>query len=210
MRATLPLAVLVWAAVTGPLCGQDLTARPQIPAARAQVARSTLAQWLAPNAIAVPRTFDVNGTRPAHEIAVVWEEPGAERDGARAPGNVTRRGTGPTELRIVRRIVAGSHMPRLRSVRIAEGRLLAAAVDASGTLRGVAVIADPRVVRSEWPGPDGVLTGRTLRLPRAEFLLPVPDEANVVAIRLFEPRWNGEAFVLTPVAFVQVPGGATP
>ena len=210
MHATLPLAVLIWAAVAGPLWAQTQTPRPPVSAARAQVARTTLGEWLAPHQIAVPRTFDVNGSQSAHELAVVWEEPvAAERNRARATGE-TRDETRPIELRIARRVDSASQMPRLRLVQIAEGRLLAAAVDAGGTLRGVAVIADPRVVRSEWPGPDGVLTGRTLRLPRTEFLLPVPDDPDVVAVRMFEPHWNGQAFVLQPIAFVRVSGGAAP
>lgn len=209
MRAILPLIVLMSATVAGPLCAQSPAARPRVSAARAQVVRNTLSEWLAPHEIAVPRTLDVDGKQPAYELDVVWQEPGtAGRSLAQAPrGEQARGATGPIEMKVARRPDTGSHMPRLRSLQIAEDRLLAVAVDSGGGLRGVAVIADPRVVRSEWPGADGVLTGRTLRLTRAEFLLPVPDDPTVVAVRLFEPRWNGEAFVMQPIAFVQVPGG---
>ncbi len=209
MHRTLPLVVIMWAAVAGLPLAQNPASDTPVPAARAQLARRTLSRWLAPHQIAVRPTFDVNGSEPAHELAVVWQESAAVAQGeARAPGDQATAGARPVELRIARRVDSGSRMPRIRSMHIAEGQLLAAAVDAGGILRGVAVIADPRVVRAEWPGPDGVLAGRTLRLSRAEFLLPVPDDPRVVAVHLFEPRWNGEAFVLQPIAFVQVSGGA--
>src|SRR5512143_2174893 len=153
MRATVLLAVLALAAVAGPLGAQNPTPPPQLSAARAQGARNTLAEWLGPHEIAVPRTLDVNGRQPAHEVAVVWEEPAAgERNEARTHGEQSRGATRPIELRIVRRLDRGSRMPRLRSLEIGDGQLLAAAIDATGALRGVAIIPDPRVVRAEWPG----------------------------------------------------------
>ena len=87
-------------------------------------------------------------------------------------------------------------MPRQRGLEIAPGRLLVAAIDRSGRLRSWMVIPDPRIIRSEGPGPDGTLTGQTLVVEQAEFFLSVPDDPEIVECRFYEPVLNGNTYKL--------------
>ena len=93
-------------------------------------------------------------------------------------------------------------MARLRSLDLAPDTLLAVAIDAQNKLRSWAVIPDPRIIRAESPGPDGVLRGRILTVDQPEFSITIPDDSSIIEIRLFEPRWTGRDFALTHIARV--------
>lgn len=113
--------------------------------------------------------------------------------------------------RVVSRVRDRGKFPRLRAVELSEDKIFVAALDADGTLRGWSVIPDPRFVRSEGPGPDGVLTGQIVPVARPEFLALIPDDPKVVEVRLFQPHRSGDAFTLELIATFVVPtGGAFP
>jgi hypothetical protein len=69
--------------------------------------------------------------------------------------------------------------------------MLVAAIDKNHRLISWSIIPDPRLVRSEGPGPDGVLRGETLYFEKAEFLLSLPDDPEIVEIRFYQPRPEG-------------------
>jgi len=94
--------------------------------------------------------------------------------------------------------------PRQRGLEIAPGRLLVAAIDRSGLLRSWMVIIDPRIIRSEGPGPDGTLTGQTLVVQQAEFFLSVPDDPEIVECRFYEPVLNGNTYRLVSMGSLSV------
>jgi len=91
---------------------------------------------------------------------------------------------------------------RQRSLEIATGRILIAAVDRSNRLKSWSVIPDPRILRSEGPGPDGTLTGQALHMEQAEFFLSIPDDPEIVELRLYEPQLNGTEYRLSPVGSI--------
>jgi hypothetical protein len=165
-------------------------------AARQEAALGTaLRQVLSPSGIRVPeRPVPAAGTR-AQELRFVW-------DPAPRPDVVPASAAG---LRVASRVRDAGAFPRLRSLELADDQVLLAAVDATGGLRGWSVIPDPRIVRIEVPGPDGVLTGQTLILPRAEFLAPIPDDPLVTEVRVFQTRRSGDGYQLEPVATLVVP-----
>ncbi len=92
--------------------------------------------------------------------------------------------------------------PRQRSLEIAAGRVLIAAIDRNSRLKSWVVIPDPRIVRSEGRAPDGTLTGQTLHLEQAEFFLSVPDDPEIVELRLYEPQPIGSEYQLAPVGSI--------
>ncbi|HVQ64464.1 MAG TPA: hypothetical protein VMT78_08000 [Terriglobia bacterium] len=94
--------------------------------------------------------------------------------------------------------------PRQRVLEIEPGRLLVAAVDRNGRLRSWMVIIDPRIVRSEGPGPDGTLTGQTLVVEQTEFFLSVPDDPEIVECRFYEPVLNGNTYRLVSMGSLSV------
>jgi hypothetical protein len=56
--------------------------------------------------------------------------------------------------------------------------------DATGADRWRAVQPDPRLVRAEWPGPDGHLEGETIELPEADLTVAVPTGLGITAIEV--------------------------
>ena len=101
------------------------------------------------------------------------------------------------------RVTAGP-APQLRSLRLATNRLFAAAVDAENALRSWTIVPDPRVIRAESFGPDGVIEGQTLYRPDADLFVTIPGDDTVVGLRVYQPRWDGQAFHLTPLGAVPV------
>ena len=94
--------------------------------------------------------------------------------------------------------------PRQRTLNLAPDRLLIAGVDSKGQLKSWTVMVDPRIVRSEGPGPDGTLTGQTLHMEQTEFFVSVPDDPAIVEVRLYEAQPDGRSFKLGQVGVVSL------
>jgi hypothetical protein len=83
--------------------------------------------------------------------------------------------------------------PRPRSLDLGPDGFLIVALDRTNRLKSFAVVRDPRIVRSEGPGEGGVLSGRTLYFEAIEFSVSVPDDPEIVELRLYEPGPSGAA-----------------
>ncbi len=111
----------------------------------------------------------------------------------------------PTQgLTLVTRRIAAGPAPQLRGLRLATDRLFIAAVDAGNALRSWTIVADPRIIRAESFGPDGAIQGEDLYRPDADLFVAVPEDAAVVALRVYRTVWDGQAFHLTPLGAVPV------
>ena len=154
-----------------------------------QAAQATIEEALAPLGIAVPKESRTPQSAKTSELRFVWEPVPAAS------------GSPPRSLpRVVSRVRSDSPFPRPRALELAEGILLVVALARGDVLVGWSVSPDPRIVRVEVPGPDGVLTGRVVQVPRPEFLALVPDAPSVVEVRLLEPVRSAGGFVLNQVA----------
>jgi hypothetical protein len=91
---------------------------------------------------------------------------------------------------------------RERDPQIAEDDLVIVALDPQGREIGWQHLKDPRIVRSEQPGPDGLLTGQVLHRSDAEFVVRMPDSLPAVSLRVYEPQWNGTEFMLRELGTV--------
>jgi hypothetical protein len=89
-----------------------------------------------------------------------------------------------------------------RSLDLAAGRILLAAIDRNGRLKSWIVVADPRLIRAEEPGPGGTLTGRTLYLEETEFFVSLPDDPDIVDLRFYEPQPAGQTYTLAALGAV--------
>jgi hypothetical protein len=204
MRRTLLFAGMLAVLTCGPALAQRET-RPSLEAAaiRPAAVHGTLRRLLSPAGIEVPEASSLPRDARTQELHLAWESPQA----------VAGQPAQPTPMaapRVLARTRRAGAFPRLRSLELTEEKIFVAALDASGALRGWSLIPDPRFVRFEEPGPDGVLTGRIVAVEHPEFLAQVPDDGTVVEIRLFEPRRSGETFTLVPVAAITLTssGGA--
>ena len=93
-------------------------------------------------------------------------------------------------------------LPRQRSAELSPTQVVVVALDAEGRMRWCGLVADPRLLRAEWPGPDGELTGQVLYKESAEFVVQYPDDDAVAEVRLYHPDWDGQKFTLELVGAV--------
>ena len=101
-------------------------------------------------------------------------------------------------------------LPKQRSAEMSSDHVVVVALDAEGRMRWCGLVEDPRLLRAEWPGADGELTGRVLYKESAEFFVAYPDDDSIKEIRLYHPDWDGRDFSLKPVGAVAPEGGGRP
>lgn len=86
-------------------------------------------------------------------------------------------------------------LPRQRNPEVSADQMAILAVDAEGTEIDGQLIADPRILRAEQPGPNGELRGEVLQHVNTELLVTIPDDPVIVELRLYKPRWTGTIFL---------------
>ena len=94
-------------------------------------------------------------------------------------------------------------LPRRRSFQLTSDQLLIITVDNQSRLRWWFTIPDPRILRAEGPGPDGVLTGEVIFQKSVNFTLHIPNDSAAVELRMYHPRWTGQEFI--PVLISSMP-----
>lgn len=135
-------------------------------------------------------------TQTVQQLRVQWITPVA--------GVAPPPGQRANPLRLLdRRSVAGS-LPRQRNPQMSADQLVVQAVDARGVVVDSHLIPDPRLVRAEFPGPAGELSGEVLHRVDPDFLITLPNSPNLVELRLFQPRWTGTEFVLEPIGSIDL------
>jgi len=145
--------------------------------------------------------------RSHREVRISWEADKAAlpRPAAaqylNAPGRVAL-------ARAAERRVGG--LPKQRSAELSSDLVVVVALDAEGRMRWCGLVEDPRLLRAEWPGADGELTGQVLYKESAEFLVAYPDDDSIKELRLYHPDWDGRAFSLKPVGTVAPDEGRRP
>jgi hypothetical protein len=125
----------------------------------------------------------------SEEVQVRWSE-GVSADGLRQPS---------TKLTMLARTRSSSPVPSMRSLDLHPDQWLCVAVDRQGNLLSWTLIHDPRILRAEEPGPDGVLSGQRLVRSEADFLVSIASDAAAGAIRIFQPRAENGTFQLDPI-----------
>jgi hypothetical protein len=93
-------------------------------------------------------------------------------------------------------------LPRERRPELSQDQLVVVETSADGTVLDWRLVQNPRIVRSEAPGPNGTLTGTVVELPDAELLLTVADVPGANRLRIYQPRWTGAEFMLDAVGDV--------
>jgi len=106
---------------------------------------------------------------------------------------------------VARQVSAGS-LQRERNPELSADQLVAIGADLTGTMVSWSLIKDPRIVRAEQPGPDGVLTGRILYRATTQLTLALPDLPQLIQVGLYQPRWTGTTWILDLIATFAVAG----
>jgi hypothetical protein len=102
-----------------------------------------------------------------------------------------RRGIGP--------------LPRERDPQLSEDRLVVISTDATGRELDWRIVMDPRLVRAELPDAQGRLSGRRFQRAEVHLLVDVPDNPEIVRLRIYEPRLTNDGYVLNLLATVDLP-----
>jgi len=131
----------------------------------------------------------------ATEITIRWSlrvgaSPQSPESGANQTDNqfvvVSTRSVGPLFV-------------RERDPQLAVDEIVIIAVGADGQSLGWQHVKDPRFIRAESAGPDGVLSRQTLSQSVAEMVVSLPSDITASQLRFYQPRWTGQAFVLDPL-----------
>jgi hypothetical protein len=95
--------------------------------------------------------------------------------------------------------------PRQRSFELGEDHLLVLGVDARGAIRAWTVVANPRLVRAEFPDADGRLSGRVIERPETEILVDLPADPAIREVRVYQPRAATRGFDLLQAGRLTLP-----
>lgn len=205
MKATLSVtALLLAAALFFATTGAQEAGTPAASSSDAVGSRVSLAErvreLLAASGVEVGVAANASAPARAHRtLRVSWEADKAAlpRPAAaqykNAPGRVSLMSAS------ARREGA---MPKQRSAELSPTQVVVVALDAEGRMRWCGLVADPRLLRAEAPGPDGVLTGQVIYRESAEFVMQYPDDEAVTEVRLYHPDWDGQKFSLELVGAV--------
>lgn len=96
----------------------------------------------------------------------------------------------------------GFHQPF--DLKLGSGKVFVIGVDKDTQLRWWDLIDDPRILRSEYPGPDGQLTGTTHYHATAHLFVTLPDSPEIVGLQFLLPKVSGSEYVLEPFASLSV------
>lgn len=138
-------------------------------------------------------------SRAHRELKVSWEADKAALPGPTAAPYRNAPGRVALARAAVRREGA---LPKQRSAELSPTHVVVVAFDAEGRMRWCGLVADPRLLRAEVPGPDGELTGQVIYRESAEFVVSYPDDESIKEIRLYHPDWDGQQFSLELVGAV--------
>jgi len=205
MKATLSaLGLLLAAAMLFATTGAQETGAPAPAANDAAGSRATLAErvrgLLAAAGVEVGPAASTSTPARAHRtLRVAWE---ADKSALpRTSAAQHRNAPGRVALLSASARREGA-LPKQRSAELSPTQVVVVALDAEGRMRWCGLVADPRLLRAEAPGPDGELSGQVIYRESAEFVVQYPDDELVTEVRLYHPDWDGQKFSLELVGAV--------
>jgi hypothetical protein len=206
MKATLSAIGLVCAAsLLFATTGAQETNAPASSVNGAVSSRASLSErvrvLLAASGVEVgPAVNTVSTSARSHrELKVSWE---ADKAALPSPGAVQYKNAAGRVALASANVRREGGLPKQRSAELSSTQVVVVALDAEGRMRWCGLIIDPRLLRAEWPGPDGELTGQVLYKESAEFVVQYPDDDAVAEVRLYHPDWDGQKFSLELVGAV--------
>lgn len=171
--------------------------RPPVGASEPKPLVQQLSDLLTPTQVKVTASaFSPSENQGTRELRVIWT--------ASSPASANASSMAAGTFKVSSQRVYAEPAQRQRTLEIAPGRVLIAAIDRANQLKSWIVMLDPRILRSEGPGPDGTLTGREVMLDGVEFLIAVPDDPEITELRLFEPRLDRQQYTLVAVGSIAV------
>jgi hypothetical protein len=147
-------------------------------------------------AIGFPSPF-VAWSETIQQVRVQWSTPAA------SPGISAQRGqAGSDVFSLMQRQKMTGRLPRQREPELNFDKIVIVARDGGEQIVDWQLLSDPRIVRAESAGPGGELSGRVLYRERADFFFTLPDDARILRIDFYQPRWTGAQFDLERIGGV--------
>ena len=198
------IGVAIAAAVLFATTGAQESGRQAPPAEAAVGSRASLSErvrgLLAESGVEVGAAANPSAPARSHrELRVSWEADKAALPKQSAAQYKNASGRVALSQSAVRREGA---LPKQRSAELSPTQVVVVALDAEGRMRWCGLVADPRLLRAEAPGPGGELSGQVIYRESAEFVVQYPDDEAIAEIRLYHPDWDGQKFSLVPVGAV--------
>lgn len=190
------MKVMLSAVVSALLCAaagaQEVGRAPLAERVRALLAESGVEVGAAVNSTST-------SARSHRELRVRWE---ADKVALPAPAPAQYRNAKGRVALAQEAVSRAGSLPKQRSAELSPTQVVVVALDAEGRMRWCGLVADPRLLRAELPGPDGELSGQVVYKDSAEFVVQYPDDDAVAEVRLYHPDWDGQKFSLELVGAV--------
>ena len=94
--------------------------------------------------------------------------------------------------------------PRQRSSEIGLGQIVVAVIDHTQTIRHWQIMADPRILRGEFPDANGHLRMTLATRTDVEWSLTLPGGIDAAEIRVLSPSWESGELTLSPLASLKL------
>lgn len=205
MKATLSAIGLLCASLLFATAGAQETGAPAASSNNDVASRASLSErvrgLLAASGVEVGSAVNMTSAsaRAHRELRVSWE---ADKATLPSPAAVQYKNAAGRVALASATVRREGGLPRQRSAELSSTQVVVVALDAEGRMRWCGLVTDPRLLRAEWPGPDGELTGQVLYKESAEFVVQYPDDDAVAEVRLYHPDWDGQKFSLELVGAV--------
>ncbi|HEY1304732.1 MAG TPA: hypothetical protein VGF24_14315 [Vicinamibacterales bacterium] len=146
-------------------------------------------------AASVTQAADARETRELH---IRWT-------GGQATQGPRSAGTG--SFKLVKQARVSGAPRRERQPELSASDLVVVVQDAYGQDVDWRIVPNPRIVRAEVPGPDGLLSGRVIERDDVELLVLIPDVPGADRIQIFSPVWTGKDYRLDPLGQIEIGSG---
>lgn len=200
-------AAAIFAGTRGGAPSQDRPSKaaelPPTPQQRRAVQRMRLKSLLSAVGVSVEENSQPVAGQAFRELRIRWEDEAVAPSGTEAAQAPSLK-----SLTVLERRLRQDAPSRPRSSEMSPDQILVVAVDAQARMIFWTLQTDPRILRSEGPGPDGQLTGQVLYRQSAEFLVAVPDDPSVVELRIYKPvAASSQELALRPVGTINLRNG---
>ena len=109
-----------------------------------------------------------------------------------------------SDVTVLSRTRGAGPLPQERDPQLSADRLVIVSADATGRELDWRIVLDPRIVRAEFPGAQGQLSGRTFQRAEVNLLVDIPDNPDIVRLRIYAPQLTNDGWVLNLLTTVDL------
>jgi len=142
------------------------------------------------------------GGTPAQELTITLVTPRTA-----TPGPGVSAPPPPSQIEVASRRRNVGRVPVERRPELSTDLLVVVGAGSGGDILSWSLARDPRLIRAEQPGPDGLLSGRILYRESADLLVVLPDVPQITQAAIYQPRWTGSEWQLDLIGVAGIGAG---